>query len=913
MTKHSKVLFLLAFGAVAAVASYAHAKTCFIVGNCGGGSNDKEQVGETKDCMQLGYRYVDRAARSGTNELRCYVSEGKEKFAGQSCGGYHEKCVCNENYYPFKVDSNNGLYHSDNKKYVISDNCRFNTSLYHVKVCNEKYKYTTGMENNISATGGSCQVNSNDVVKYDNYSCPGVKRKVGDNAGGFNITRGNNTSTDPRYTAVCYEAKACPNISSSYHEQAPATTSGWKTSETITGQKVGKHGETIYDATQTKLCYTWAKKACTDWTVDNTTLKSSVSCSEGYKSKSETVKSGDNDQTCYRCVEKGCSDYSDGNVSYQSSSTCSSDDYKAVEKTNIKLGSNTGTCYKCEPKGCSDYGYYSNVTAGYRVDPVSKNGLTCYEKNKCQAGDYVLKGGYCASSLSSITDAVETALNGKNSSKNKVLGVATKIEKEGLNTKIRIVASRDASSDDYAKDQGVAWDIAHEYKAFDGDATKNWSLMTSEDVDAILDNSTVKAKLGGQFKNARTNLFALLVDRVDGNNNKVCETETRKYAYADVYQCYWLLKHKDDAYVERAVMRNEDYNGIQEFSGIASSSNKFPRYLYGTHIYMRANEGYNGKKAYQNFIWYSSKVNQTNLSTCVGVGNSSRVTLEGMLFGRGSSCPSYVPLSYGIRFFEETPSNGLQQKPMNDTASGSRWPTGVQPWRIANMYGGECSDAESKAGACRADSGQKFYCRMRMYWHGTGYICPYEMYKNGSKEPAERCFSESLSGSSEYWYLLGWRDTSWNYVSRATFATGNTSIGGYTSDNTSNDYYKTGVQGCFVKPAVTLTIKDYQATEQVASAVTGNTLVNQNAEAYMSSLATYNNAAVNNENAYDDYLNGQLQIATDAASDDDADDITSLFNSYKGLFANQSRLTVNISRFENVQAQQPATQFQGIK
>lgn len=597
------------------------------------------------------------------------------------------------------------------------------------------------------------------------------------------------------------------------------------------------------------------------------------------------------------------------------------------------VGSESVTCRACKVKTCTDIGGSSSPIKGYRIKTVTLNGNICYTKDTlCQPGDYAIKGGYCYQNASDVTATIETALEGLNTSKEYKLGVVTKATKSGdEKVVLRVVAERDAhmmspdgkyyygTTDTDAYTESSPESITH--TAYETDTT-NWGIMTNEDVDAILTNSTVNNRVfynaQGQhtFKSSRSNLFAIMVDQTNSSDSKLCAgnsktinnygaTDAKKYAYADIYQCYWV-KHNSDSKVDRAVMDSS-------FTGIASKTNKWPRYSNGPHIYMRKNTGHNDKPAYQNYVWYTiSSLNQLDTDYCATTraalpkyqkqdANYSKITLEDIIFGREGSgkCTisnagvNYIPLTYGARYYEEVEGTLLQRNPELPTA-GSKWPYGVQPWRIAAMYAGECSDSESKAGACR-DDGNGFSCNMRMYWHGAGFICPYSLQGNGSKEPTERCFSNSLYGSGEYWYF-GDQTTQWDYRSKASHS-GSLEVvkGGYKFDNEKGlaDYYKTGVQGCFVRPAVTLTVT---ATTVDDTSDTGNTFKPDLSD-FHNRLS--DNQSINTEALYNQQLSGEYNAVKDIYSNPDIQDeegfnLTDFMNKYKVMNQNMVQFDVKM-------------------
>ena len=629
------------------------------------------------------------------------------------------------------------------------------------------------------------------------------------------------------------------------------------------------------------------------------------------------------------------------------------------------IGSSAVTCRACRVKSCTDVGGSSYPIKGYRLKNTTlSNGNVCYTKEKlCQPGDYAIKGGYCYNNISDVTENMEKDLNALHTSKNYKLGVVTKATKQS-DTKVvlRVVAEKDAHmmSPDGTYIYGTTGTDAYTassptsitHLAYDTDTT-NWGIMTNDDVDAILDNTTVRNRVFSSFKGKRSNLFAMKLDQtatIDGTTKKACHGSSRtknkgwstddeaQYAYADVYQCYWV-KHNSDSKIDRAVITNVD-DSKGKFTGIASKSNKWPRYSNGPHIYMRRNTGFDSSTpAYQSYVWYGISANQTTIDKCstvwtdaakthVNRANSTHITLEDILYGRlyvankycgyQNRTDAYIPLTYGVRYYEETDS-GLIQRAWDGKTEGSKWPQGVQPWRIGVMYGGECSDKESRSGACR-DSGDGFYCRMRMYWHGSAYICPYELYKNGSKEPTERCFGESLNGSNSFYYVLANRYANWDYRSKSTFNNigpdGKRSLdpnfAGYEWTDTTNDYYKTGVQGCFVRPAVELTL-DAELGDKSSGSL-GSTF-QPNWGDYFNKLGEYNKIAETDGYAYETYLTDTYtdiehmynDMLDDITAEEEAEGTTkslpddlksSLLDKYKNMFRNSEDYKAYQQKFE---------------
>ena len=623
------------------------------------------------------------------------------------------------------------------------------------------------------------------------------------------------------------------------------------------------------------------------------------------------------------------------------------------------IGSSAVTCRACKVKSCTDVGGSSYPIKGYRLKNTTlSNGNVCYTKEKlCQPGDYAIKGGYCYNDISDVTENMENDLKTLSTSKNYKLGVVTKVTKQS-DTKIvlRVVAERDSTTDSYSESSPTSisyYPYDHTY----GGVT--WGVMTNEDVDAILSNTNIKNKVfyddhgNSKFKSKRSNLFAMKLDQthevtyMGATYSKACQgsyrtknkgwsTDDAKYTYADVYQCYWV-KHNSDSKIDRAVITNVD-DSKGKFTGIASKSNKWPRYSNGPHIYMRKNTGFDNKPAYQNYLWYGISADQKTTSTCstlasdaaithVKRANSSHITLEDILYGRlyvankycglASRTDAYIPLSYGVRYYEETDS-GLIQREWDGKTEGSKWPQGVEPWRIGVMYGGECSDKESRSGACR-DDGDGFHCRMRMYWHGSAYICPYELYKNGSKEPTERCFGESLNGSNSFYYAFANRYANWDYRSKSKFdnigpdgkQSLNPNFAGYEWTDTTNDYYKTGVQGCFIRPAVELTL-DAELGDKSSGSL-GSTF-QPNFGDYFNKLGEYNKIAETDGNAYETYLTDTYtsiegmynNMLGDVTEEEEADgtskslpnELSDRFNMYRNTFLNSAEVKAYQNKFD---------------
>lgn len=665
---------------------------------------------------------------------------------------------------------------------ITLETCRTGNTTYYRCKCKDDFKYIN--DNSTYEYKKSCTGTDN-ITKYKYKVCPS-KYKYGS------------------YNSVSSARTLFKSgVHNTLYEQEANTTLG------------GKSCVDKYDLNNTGTVTRWTQTSC-----NQQIYKYTKYTHDAFIQSGECKGSAD---TTARYSNMTCSNKTVGGGAYRASCYDNEKEIKTGSRTTIEEQS--VTCKYCIPKTCSDYGYFTKPLPGYRVETKTANDETCYINSLCAVGDYVMTGGYCKTKTDYLSSDIEKALETKGSGSSKLLGVATKVTKANGYITLRVVARDEADSDSYRADIAGGNSLAKAYKAFSGDKT-NWGLMNNEDVYAIA-TSEIYSNFNN-IHNGRHNLFKVLVDEVDEDNSKKC-VKTQRYAYADVYQCYWIT-HKDDSAVKRGVI-----NGTLD-NKIASTTNKWPMFSYGTHIYMRRSgqtdyeAGYNGKPAYQNYLWYSSNATgpkwgetgagSAQVSFCGTTkgdnassqwkerANSSKVTLEQILYGGRSGGTNYVPLTYGARYYS------------------SGWPRGVQPWRIAVMYAGELSDSESKAGACRG-SGNSFYCRMRMYWHGTAYICPYELEKNGSKEPTEKCFNVWESGKSNYYYVLARRYTNWNYEGKTLFNNndhnGKNTLkkGGYSWDD-ATDFYKRGVQGCFTRAATELKVKD-RSDEEAASAGEGNT------------------------------------------------------------------------------------------
>lgn len=531
---------------------------------------------------------------------------------------------------------------------------------------------------------------------------------------------------------------------------------------------------------------------------------------------------------------------------YKDSCSSNETDIDAEKKTWYAMdNSSSVTCRACVQLNCEYYeGYSSNPLRGYRVKTYKQGDFDCYKKDMCQVGDFVMEGGYCYDKESDITEATKEKLKALGTGVEKTLGIIIKLteNKSEYSVEMRVAAKENkyishvAVTESYDSKAGFnklyedknysaslkASSYAQNYvngKNFDGKSIQ-WEMMDNKDVNQIVDyaNEKIRDKLLTIFNHNEMNLFAVLIDEENEKGQKICKKHASrseaKYAYADVYPCYWI-ENIDKKQANRAVMN-------PDFKGVASKNNYWPRFTYGTHIYMRNTEGYNGKQSYDNYLWYSSFANPERIDVC-SLGSTSKVTLKKILFEREQTCPSYIPLSYGVRYYYFEGLLGLPyDDPNNPDATPeynpqgaivSPWPKGIQPWRILAMYGGECSDKESKKSVCRDDNdGKGFYCRMRMYWHGSSWYCVNSLYGNSSKLPTEKCFSESLAGTDTFFYGKT-RFTNWNYVEQSSFnykyPTGHKKAGensfpksDYNWYSTVKDY-ETGIQGCFVKPVTT--------------------------------------------------------------------------------------------------------------
>lgn len=665
---------------------------------------------------------------------------------------------------------------------ITLETCRTGNTTYYRCKCKDEFKYTN--DDSTYAYKNACTGTDN-ITRYKYKVCPS------------NYRYGSGNSVSAALTLFK------SGVHNKLYEQEANTTLG------------GKSCVDKYDLNYTGTVTRWTQTSC-----NQQTYKYTKYTHDAFIQSGECKGSVD---TTARYSSMTCSNKTVGDGAYRSS--CYDNEKEIRTGAQKTITAQNVTCKYCMPKTCSDYGYFTEPLPGYRAASTTANGKTCYTNTLCTPGDYVMAGGYCTASKS-LSTAVTDALKTKKTGLDKIIGVASRVNQAGDYINIRVVALKEAS-DSYRADISGGSTLAKSYKAFDGDTTK-WGLMNNEDVYAIATNSSISSKLGTIHK-LRYNLFKVLVDEVDDSGTKKCViTSSPKYAYADVYQCYWV-SHKNDSNVQRGIINSSLDNAI------ASKDQKWPMFSYGTHIYMRKSAGYNGKQTYQNYLWYAtsagsygeSGAGSSQVEYCgttkadrltaaeIVMANQSAVTLEQILYGGRSGAKGYVPLTYGVRYY-----------------SDSSWPRGVQPWRIGVMYAGELSDPESKAGACRG-SGKDFYCRMRMYYHGAATICvggtvninmKSKIGNNNSKEPTERCFSESTKQTNrKFIYLTSKkRYNTFDYTSGTSFKTDLPKLlGGDFSFSSSDDFYKRGVQGCFTRSATEIKVKD-RSSEMTSEADDNN-------------------------------------------------------------------------------------------
>ena len=673
---------------------------------------------------------------------------------------------------------------------ITLETCRTGNTTYYRCKCKDEFKYTN--DDSTYNYKNACTGTDN-ITKYKYKVCPSTYKY------------GSNSSVSSSKTLFK------SGVHNTLYAQEANTTLG------------GKSCVDKYDLNSTGTVTRWTQTSC-----NQQTYKYTKYTHDAFTQSGECKGSVD---TTARYSTMTCSNKTVGDGAYRSS--CYENEKEIKTGARKTVTAQNVTCKYCMPKTCSDYGYFSEPLPGYRAESTTANGKTCYTNTLCNLGDYVMAGGYCTASKS-LSTTVTNALKTKNTGLDKILGVASRVNKVGDYINIRVVALKEAS-DSYRADMKGGSSLAKTYTAFTGDTTK-WGLMNNEDVYAIATNSSISGKLG-TLHNSRYNLFKVLVDKTDSKGDKICETSEKKYAYADIYQCYWI-SHKNDSNVQRGVINSGFENAI------ASKDHKWPMFSYGTHIYMRKVDGYNGKPSYQNYLWYSSsglnaQYDEQGAGSCqveyCGTtksenasslwkerANSSKVTLEQILYGGRSGITNYVPLTYGARFY----------------SSDTNWPRGVQPWRIGVMYAGELSDQESKAGACRG-SGKDFYCRMRMYWHGTSQSCVGAstsinmitiLGRNTSKLPTTQCFSASEKGNSSFIYLtIKSRTTEWDYTGgKANFSTSLPAAYGGKEWKRTSDFYKRGVQGCFTRSATEIKVKD--RSSEMTSEADDNTSTIDSAE-----------------------------------------------------------------------------------
>lgn len=672
---------------------------------------------------------------------------------------------------------------------ITLETCRTGNTTYYRCKCKDDFKYIN--DNSTYEYKKSCTGTDN-ITKYKYKVCPS-KYKYGS------------------YNSVSSARTLFKSgVHNTLYEQEANTTLG------------GKSCVDKYDLNNTGTVTRWTQTSC-----NQQIYKYTKYTHDAFIQSGECKGSAD---TTARYSNMTCSNKTVGGGAYRASCYDNEKEIKTGSRTTI--ANQSVTCKYCMPKTCSDYGYFTKPLPGYRVATTTANDKTCYTNILCAVGDYVMTGGYCKTTTANLSSDIEEALKTKGSGSSKLLGVATKVTKANGYITLRVVARDEAASDSYRADIAGGNSLAKAYKAFSGDKT-NWGLMNNEDVYAIATNSSVSGKLG-TIHNSRYNLFKVLVDETDSEGKKICKTSEKKYAYADIYQCYWI-SHKDDSNVQRGVI-NKDLD-----KAIASKNNKWPMFSYGTHIYMRKITGYNNKPSYQNYLWYSAsgidaKYNEQGAGNCQvsycgassaasasgekTMANSSKITLQQILYGHNTSV--YNPLTYGARFY-----------------SDNTWPRGVQPWRIGVMYAGEEVDPESKAGACRG-SEKDFYCRMRMYWHGTSQYCVGAstsinmitiLGRNTSKLPTSTCFSTSEKGSSSFKYVsIKSRTTNWDYTGgKANFSTSLPKAYGGKDWSSSSDFYKRGVQGCFTRSATEIKIKD-RSSEMTSKADDNTSTIDRSVE-----------------------------------------------------------------------------------
>lgn len=670
---------------------------------------------------------------------------------------------------------------------ITLETCRTGNTTYYRCKCKDEFKYT--YDDSTYSYKNACTGTDN-ITRYKYKVCPS------------NYKYGSSSSVSSA------EKLFQSGVHNKLYAQEANTTLG------------GESCVDKYDLNDTGTVTRWTQTSC-----NQDTYKYTKYTHDAFIQSGECKGSVD---SIARYSDMTCSDKTVGDGVYRSS--CYDNEKEIKTGAQKTITAQKVTCKYCMPKTCSDYGYFTEPLPGYRAASTTANGKTCYTNTLCTPGDYVMAGGYCTASKS-LSTAVTNALKTKKTGLDKIIGVASRVNKAGDYINIRVVALKEAS-DSYRADISGGSTLAKSYKAFDGDTTK-WGLMNNEDVYAIATNSSVSRKLGTIHK-SRYNLFKVLVDEVGTNDKKICKTSEKKYAYADIYQCYWI-SHKNDSNVQRGVINSNFDNAI------ASKDNKWPMFSYGTHIYMRKEKGYNDKMSYLNYVWYSSsgidaKYNEQGAGNCqvsycgsssiasdsekITMANSSKITLQQILYGHNTSV--YNPLTYGARFYSD------------DT-----WPRGVQPWRIGVMYAGEEADPESKAGACRG-SGKDFYCRMRMYWHGTSQVCVGAstsinmitiLGRNTSKLPTSSCFSTSEKGSSSFIYLTRKsRSTNWDYTGgNANFSTSLPKAYGGKDWSGTSDFYKRGVQGCFTRSATEIKVKD-RSSEMTSEADDNTSTIDRSGE-----------------------------------------------------------------------------------